>query len=147
MVKVEHTVVIDRPVSEVFAYLTDLGNLPTWQSTLVEVDRKPGEDAAVGATVTEVRDVFGRRVESRLEVTENERDRRFSLRTVSGPFPFRVAHTFEEADGGTRIRFVGEGEPRGLLRFSQGLVERNVREQTEADFATLKRILESGPSR
>ena len=34
MIKEERTVVIDRPIEEVFAYVTDQTNTPSWQAGL-----------------------------------------------------------------------------------------------------------------
>jgi uncharacterized protein YndB with AHSA1/START domain len=61
MVRVEHSLVIERPPAEVFAYTTDPANLPEWQSTALEA-RSDGQE---GAHLTEVRKFLGRRMESR----------------------------------------------------------------------------------
>ena len=37
MIKAEQTVVIERPIEEVFAYVTDQTNTPNWQAGLMEV--------------------------------------------------------------------------------------------------------------
>ena len=141
--KVEHTVVINRPVGEVFSYLTNPDNLPEWQSGVTEA-RKEGEGLlGAGSRLTEVRTFLGKRISSTLEVTAYEPDREFSIRVVTGPIPFAVRHVFEPADGGTRITFSGEGEPGNLFKLAEPLVARAVKRQSEADFATLKRVLEA----
>jgi uncharacterized membrane protein len=141
--RAEHTIVVERPPDEVFRFLTDLSNVPEWQSGAVEV-RAP-ESLEVGTTYVEVLKFLGKRFEATLEVTEYEPGRRFSLRTVSGPILFRVRHRLAPADtgGSTRIHVELEGEPGGLFRLAEPLVMRNAQRQIEGDFATLKEMVEA----
>jgi carbon monoxide dehydrogenase subunit G len=97
-----------------------------------------------GTQFTEVRKFLGRRMESSLEVTEFEPERTFTLKTTSGPVPFTIVQRFEPADGGTRIRVSGEGEPGGFFKVAEPLVGRQVKRMLEHSFATLKDLLESG---
>src|SRR5581483_4869825 len=109
MAKIEFSIDVQRPVEEVFAYLTDPANLPEWQSGAVEGRPEGSGPPAVGSRFVEVRKFLGRKIESTLEVTEYEPNRRFAFRVVSGPVPFRVDHVLEPADGGTTIRVSGDG--------------------------------------
>ena len=144
MVRIDLSIDIDRPPSEVFAYLTDAESLPQWQSSAVEAQWE-GEKTR-GARVKEVRKFLGRRMESELEVTEYEPDRRFALKVLSGPVPFSVEHTLEPRDSGTRLTFVGEGEPGGFFKFAEPIVARTAERQFKSDFETLKDVLEAGPT-
>jgi uncharacterized protein YndB with AHSA1/START domain len=141
MVELEFAIVVERPPSEVFAYLTDVGNVPEWQSSAIEAvaDGPMG----IGTRINEVRRFLGRRMESTLEVTEYEPDSKFSLRTLSGPVPFEVHHTLRPSNGGTSLTFVGKGEPGGFFRLAEGLVARQAERQFKGDFETLKDLLEA----
>lgn len=141
MIEVEHTLEIDRPAEEVFAYLTDVSRLPEWQSS-AESAAVEG-DVREGALVREVRTFMGRRATSTLEVTEYDPPRRFSLRVVEGPIRYWVEHTLEPIDGRTRVTFVGHGEARGVPRLMQGTVRRTVERQFVKDLEAFKRTLES----
>jgi uncharacterized protein YndB with AHSA1/START domain len=144
MIRVEHSLVIERPPAEVFSYSTDPAKLPDWQSTALEA-RSDGP-MQKGAHLTEVRKFLGRRMESKVEVTAYEPDRRFALKVLSGPVPFTVEQTLEPTDGGTRVHLVLEGEPGGFFKLAEPLVERAVRRQMQADFDQLKDILEAQSS-
>ena len=143
MVRLEHEVVVNRPVSEVFAYLTDAASLAEWQGGVVEARKESEGPVGVGTRFSEVRKFLGRRLESTVEVTEHEPDRTFSLRVVSGPVPFEVRHTLEPTNGGTRIKLVGQGEPGGFFKLAEPLVARQAKRTFEHDFATLRDILEA----
>jgi carbon monoxide dehydrogenase subunit G len=140
--QMEHTVVIQRPPSEVFAYLTDVSKLPEWQTSASEATVE-GE-MRLGAHVHEVRSMLGKRAESTLEVSEFEPDRKFSLRVVSGPLPFEVRHTLTEDDGGTRLDWVGEADTSKFPRFAVRMVAGAVEAQFKADLERLKSLLEAG---
>jgi uncharacterized protein YndB with AHSA1/START domain len=141
VIRIEFSVDVDRQPSEVFAYLTDPANLPQWQSSAVEAHWE-GEKAR-GARVKEVRKFLGRRMESELEVTEYEPDRRFALKVLSGPVPFSVEHTLEPRNGGTHMTFVGTGEPGGFFKLAEPIVARTAERQFKTDFETLKDVLEA----
>jgi uncharacterized protein YndB with AHSA1/START domain len=144
MARAQHTVVVERPPEEVFEFLTDLSNVPEWQSGAVNI-RGPEEPLGVGTRYVEVLRFLGRRMEATIEVTEFEPSRRFSLKTVAAPIPFAVRHLLEPEDGGgaTRIRVELEGEPGGFFKLAEPLVIRNAQRQIERDFATLKEMVEA----
>lgn len=143
MARTEHTVVVERPPEDVFAFLTDLSSLPEWQSGAVEVRGLEGS-VGVGTRYVEVLKFLGKRFEATIEVTEYEPGRRFSIKTVSGPIPFRVEHRLEPSNGGgTKVNVTLEGEPGGVFKLAEPLVMRNAKRQVADDFATLKRLVEA----
>jgi len=142
LAKIEFSTDVNRPVEEVFAYITDPANLPEWQGGAIEGRLEESGPVATGSRMVEVRKFLGKRVESTLEVTQYEPNRRFAFRVVSGPVQFQVDHEFEPANGGTRIHVVGDGEPGGFFRLAEGFVMKAVERESKKDFASLKRILE-----
>jgi len=142
VINIDFTVDIDRPPAEVFEYITDADRLPEWQSSAIEAHWE-GEKAR-GTRIKEVRKFLGRRMESEMEVTEYEPGQRFGLKVLSGPVPFTVTQRLEPRDGGTRLTFVGEGEPGGFFKLAEPVVGRVAERQFKGDFETLKDILEGG---
>ena len=141
--RLEHSLVIDRPVAEVFAFVADPDNLPRWQSGLLEVEKLSG-DGGVGSRHREVRSMLGRRIEQVLEVTALSPDQRLDLEVVEGPMHLTVEHTFEQAGAGTRITVVGQGDAGTLFRFAGPVIARAVKKQSQSDFARLRTVLEPG---
>src|SRR3990172_3936199 len=111
MFKVEFSTVINRPVAEVFAYVTDPSNNAKWQDGLVESRLETPGPIGVGSKAVDVRKFLGRKLELKLEVTAYKPGKRFGLKAVSGPIPFEVLQTFEPVEGGKRINFVTQAEP------------------------------------
>ena len=59
MVTAEHSIVINRPVEDVFAVVADQANEPTWHTDVLEVH--PAKSLEKGATVTWVVRFMGKR--------------------------------------------------------------------------------------
>ena len=132
-VRAELTIVIARTPDDVFAYLTDVSNLPHWQSGVKSAALRDGR-------IEESRSLFGHQLDTTLEIVEQEAPRLFTLRALGGPVPFTVRHELEPEGGGTRLTVTAEGDVPG---FAAGLLARGAERQFRKDFERLKRILES----
>ena len=144
-VRVEHSVTIERPIEEVFAFAADPNNNPLWQSITLETQTVSGVEVDVGTTFNNVIKFLGRRIETTLEVVESEPPRRQCVRVTSGPIPASGCYDFEPADGeSTRFTYTLEAEVGGFFKLAEPLVGRAARRQTETDMATLKDLLEAG---
>ena len=137
----EVVVEIARSPEEVFAYLTDVSNLPSWQSGVhsAELDGEP----RTGARIRESRHMLGRELRTTLEIEEYEPSRLFTLRALDSPVPFSVQHELEPSGGGTRLTVIGEGDAGMLPGFAAGIMARRAEKQFRKDFERLKRLLES----
>jgi len=87
MVKVETSVVINRPIAEVFEFVVNPEKWPQYDSGLLEAAKTSKGPMDVGATWQEVRKFLGRRIESTNAVTAYEPNKKFSFKSTSGPFP------------------------------------------------------------
>jgi carbon monoxide dehydrogenase subunit G len=132
-VRAELTIEIARTPEDVFAYLTDVSNLPAWQAGVKSAKLRDGR-------IEESRTLFGRQLHTTLQVLEREEPRLFTLRALESPVPFTVRHELEAAGGGTRLTVTAEGDVPG---FAAGLLSRRAERQFRQDFERLKRILES----
>jgi uncharacterized membrane protein len=128
---------IDRPVDEVFAYVTDVRNVPTWQESA-----ESAEWIDEGRRFRERRTFMGRTAEIEMEVDALEPERRFDVRAVNAPVKFQIRHSFEARDGGTLLRVHGTAKLGGALRFAAGMAKRQAENQFRRDFQRLKALLE-----
>ncbi len=135
---------IERPVSEVFAYVIDPTNLPRWQTNTVSAVVEGDGPLRVGTRLREVhRGPGGRQLESLVEVVELVPDRVFALLMVEGSLPIDATISFASSEGGTRMSFNVRGMPTGPLRFLQPLMRAALKRQFREHCATLKRVLET----
>ena len=144
MIKVELSVVINRPIEEVFAFTTDLEKMTEWVGELQESKNISAGPVGVGTTFTNVVKIVGRRLELNHEVTEYEPNRKLRFKSTSGgPISSDVGFTFESVEGGTRVAFVGGGEGSGLFKIAEPLLGRTLKRQWETNVANLKDLLEA----
>jgi carbon monoxide dehydrogenase subunit G len=132
-VRAELTIDIARSPEDVFAYLTDVSNVPSWQAGVKTAARRDDR-------IEESRSLFGREVHTTLEIVEEEEPRLFTLRALNSPVPFTVRHELEPADDGTRLTVTADGDVPG---FAAKLFARRAEGQFRKDFARLKRNLEA----
>jgi carbon monoxide dehydrogenase subunit G len=140
--RLKHSLVVARPIEEVFEFVADPANLHRWQTGAIEVT-KQSDEPGMGARHVEVRSVLGQRIVQTLEVTADEPWERLDLGVVEGPLDLRVSHRFQPEQGGTRIDVVGEGDPGPFFRMAGPFLSRAVERQSKRDFTRLKRLLES----
>ena len=143
MVKVEGTVVINRPIEEVFAFLTNPDNSSLWQGMVLEAKQTSEGPVGVGTTGQVVGQFLGRRMESTWEVTEFELNRKATLKTTSGPIPYMNSATLEPVEEGTKVTLVAEYEVGGYFKLAEPILARMAQRQAETDYANLKDLVEA----
>lgn len=139
---------IERPVGEVFAYVTDPTKLASWQTNTVSAEIEGEGPLGLGTRLREVhRGPGGKELPSLVEVTEYEPERRFSLDVVEGALPVDARIGFEPTAAGTRVAFSVHGQPGGAMRLLAPLLKIGLKRQFTQHLASLKRVLEDGSSR
>ena len=142
MIKVEHSIVINRPVPEVFSFVTDPANNIKWQDGPIESRMTSSGPMEVGAQVTDVRKFLGSDMESKLEVTVFEPNKRFVQKVISGPIQFEIIQTFDPSVNGTKLTILTQGEPGGFFKLAAGMVQKQLGSQLQGDAERLKKVLE-----
>jgi uncharacterized membrane protein len=141
MINIEKSVVVDRPVEEVFAFVAEGSNAPRWQEGLEAVE---GRTDVIGSEYTEVRKFLGREMRSLMEVTAYEPNSRWAAKVLKGPVPYEVSVRVEPQDGGTRLTTRVDGEPTGFFKVAEGMVKSQLEKSMEWNVQRLKQILEGG---
>jgi uncharacterized membrane protein len=141
--KVEISIVINRPVEEVFAVVTNLETGSKWSTGFLEARKTSEGPIGVGTTWRAARKVLGQRLEAEAEVTEFEPNRKHTQKSKSGPFPVEIRQTFESVEGGTRVTAVMEAEPGGFLKLAEPLLQSYTKRTVETEFADLKELMEA----
>src|SRR3954453_22537747 len=87
MATITHSVTVNRPPDEVYAYIDDLSKHPEWQTAIESREILTDGPTPVGTEVKDVRVVGGgrRKVDQRWRVTEHEPNaHRSAFETVEG---------------------------------------------------------------
>jgi hypothetical protein len=142
MVTNEKIITINRPIEEVFAYVGDLQNGPEWQAALVEAKRITKGPLGIGTQYTGVRKFMGRKMESVMQYTTYEVNKKVIFKTTSGN-PFEQLFLFESTAEGTRLTARLEMQTSGLMGLAEPLIASSLRREMDENFGTLKNVLES----
>ena len=143
MARVEATVVIDRPIEEVFAFAGNPLNDEQWESDISDVQKTSEGPMGEGSTFRGVIHFLGQRIEWALEVTRYEPNKRVDFEVSAGPLQLEESVTFESVEGGTGVTMVYEGNPGSFFNLAAPVVVRMFQRQIEGNLAKLKEILES----
>lgn len=143
MINVEDSIVINRPIGEVFAYVSDLTNAPEWQTGLIEVRKTTAEPMGLGARYTFVRKFLGRRLEASNEFTAYEPNAIVTFKTTSGPMSVEASYLFKSEPAGTHVTCRIEMKPQGFSKLAEPLIAASIRREMSAEFGYLKDLLES----
>jgi len=138
------TVLISRPLGDVFSFVADARNRPRWDESVDSEELTSPEPIGVGSTVRTRLTSMGRQYEYTWEIVEHEPPTQQTIESTSGPFPTTLAYQLSDQEGGgTRVEFSVTGRPSGLLRLLQPLLARNTQKNLDENFPRLKRLLEA----
>jgi carbon monoxide dehydrogenase subunit G len=142
MIDVARSITINRPVAEVFAYVSDVSNEPAWHTDVLEARLTSAGPIGIGTT-------FKIRVKPSMGVSEGvtevigfEPNRWQVMRGEMGRMRPTITDLFEPADGGTKFTRRIQIEASGLMGLMLPLM-RPMTEKIHTGFlANLKRVLE-----
>lgn len=133
-----HAEVIERPVSEVFAFISDPENLPRWNYYVIGCMKLDAGPARVGSTYRLVR-----KSDTRVfSVTELKQDRSLVIRFWAPTPPLKIRFTVESTGSGTRL--TDEWELKGIAGFVAGFARTPIRRAVGENLGKLKELLETG---
>jgi hypothetical protein len=121
----------------------NLDRIPDWNSSVVEVRRTNDAPLAVGSTMVYVGKFLGRVFESEALVTDFVPAKRFSSKSISGPFLLEIENNLESSDDGTRITSNFRGESRGFFKLAEPVMVRLSKNLFETSTDNLKALLEA----
>ena len=140
MLEFENTIRIDRPVEEVFAFLSDFENIPKWNYYVLEVRQLSEGSIGVGTTYHQVR----KSDQQDLRIIEFEPGHTVAVKTLPQSTPdLEMRFTLYEEGITTRVRDewkLNTGMPAIFERLAGGRIKSAVAE----NLAKLKELLEEG---
>jgi hypothetical protein len=144
MLRIEREIVINRSIEAVFDFVADGCNEPKYNPHFLRVEQVPAGVIGPGTRFVLCGKMLGRATEVISEITAFERPRRLVSRLIDMPIMrLRNTETFDPVQGGTRMHWLWEVEPRGLCKWMTPLIARRLEQGLDTVFANIKRLLES----
>ena len=147
MIRIESSIQVSRPRDRVFDFLTDVDNLPKWQSGVIQSKRLTQGPVRVGFQYEETAKVGLWNLHAVCTVTDMKANERFSfLAESSGPLDYDGRFDLQPVAGGTRLTLSGTARLKGFWRLLQPVLAGDLRKETRTELATIKLLLEAEAS-
>ena len=143
MITFDLSTLVDRPMPEVFTFLSNPLNLPSWQMMIAKIEQVTPGTPSVGSKYKVAAEIMGRKIDGLMELTTLEPPTRFGFTNQAGPMQVTVTVSLKPAGSGTHITLNGQGNPGGVLKIAESLLANQVKTQMETNLSRLKTLLES----
>jgi uncharacterized membrane protein len=143
MIRIETSAVINRPIDEVFEFVSDVENNPLWQSSIAAGKQTSSGSLGVGTTIMTISRYLAFQFKTDWEVIEYEPNKKYVAKSVSSRGQAKGTWEFESVASGTRVDLVAEMGLSGLFRIVEPMLKIIGQRETEKEFAALKELLEA----
>jgi len=144
-VHIKHRLVIQQPIKEVFAYISNLENLVEWSSSAITIRKLTSGAVQAGAMVQLASRFLGKWQNLTFEVVEYDPCRWLTIKSLSGVAPCHFSYQFESAE--ERETVVSQ---EAMISLTEGRVVQPahvvisaLRRSLDCDLLTLKDLLEA----
>ena len=140
MIEFDNTIRINRPIAEVFAFLSDLENLPKWNYFVLKVTKLSNGPIGIGSEYHQIRKTD----EQDLRITELDQNQKIVVKTLpQSSLNLEMTLTFQDAGNATLVGDkwrLDSGLPAAIEWLGAGRIKSAVAE----NLAKLKHLLEEG---
>ena len=144
MINLDLGTLVDRPMKDVFEFVSNLNNMSKWNSAVVSLQQVTPEAVGVGTKFKSVGEMMGRRIEGEVQVTSYEPDTKTGFQMNAGPMQINVTISFKPVGTGTKISLNAQGNPAGVFKLAEGMMQGRIKSLMEENLARLKSVLEKG---
>ncbi len=142
----QSSIVINRPVADIFTFVENPANDRLWRKAMLKAELTSEGPIGVGSTGREEYDRPGQRVESTWEITEYVPNEKVVYRSTSGPGDYEGTVLYEDLDGATRLTLTVDWEPNDQWqqrRMSDRMIQVLGDATLDGELAVLKRLMEA----
>ena len=144
MINLKLGTLIDRPINDVFTFVSNPNNMSKWNSAVVSIQQVTPGAVGVGTKFKTVGEAMGRRLEGEMQVQAFEPDHKCGFQLQAGPMRMNLAMSFKTVGTGTKLNLNVEGNPAGVFKLAEGLMTGQVKSLMEGNLTKLKSVLEGG---
>lgn len=143
MINFELSTLVDRPMEDVFAFLSNPLNLPKWQSMIASIEQVTPGAVGVGSKYNVHAALMGRSIDGVMELIACEPPTKFGFTNKAGPMEVTVNVTLKPVGTGAKITLNAQGNPAGMFKLAEAPLTHQIKSQMEANLAKLKSLLEA----
>ncbi len=142
MINLDFGVLVDRPIKDVFAFVSNPNNMSQWNSAVVSLQQATPGAVGVGTKFKTVGEMMGRRIEGEMQVAIYEPDIKCGFQLQAGPMQVNLTLAFKTVGTGTKVSLNAQGNPGGIFKLAEGVMAGQIKSMMEGNLARLKTVLE-----
>ena len=141
MASVSSSVTINQPVEKVFSYVAMVENHKAWQAGIQDAKITPAGPVAVGSIYHYTTEVMGRKIETQLQVSAYEQNKKWSVKTTGVPRPVETVYLFEGTGNTTKLTISMELSG-GYPAAAEGMVKQQMQKSLDEQGNRIKQMVE-----
>jgi uncharacterized protein YndB with AHSA1/START domain len=142
MANLSSSTVINQPVEKVFTFLVNAANHKIWQPMLLDAKVSPEGPVTLGSTYIYTTDVMGRKMETKLQVSQFEPNHIWAFKTVGVPTSVESIYVFDAEGNGTKLTISMDVPAGAYPAAAEGMIKQQMQKSLEEQGKQLKQILE-----
>jgi hypothetical protein len=143
MIKMQGSVVINRPVEQVYEFMANVDNIIKWDTEAVEFKQISPGPVSVGTKLEVMYESHGKPLILNVVITGKDLNKRVSYTIESRVANGMTLYSFEPVESGTRFTKYQEVEGKGLLKFKPILRRQFNQAGIDNDLASIKSAVEA----
>lgn len=144
MPDIHDSVIISKPVDEVFSYAANMDNSMKIMQNVVAIEKLTEGPVQVGAKFKETREIRGRQASSIIEFIEFLPNERYVVQSEANGLKVIYHYDFKPTvDGGTKVHFQGDIHTTGIvMKLTKPIIRKILKKEDGDHLSQLKKLLE-----
>ncbi len=142
MANLSSTVVINKPVDKVFAYVIAVENHTAWQAGIKAAKVTPAGPIAAGSIYSYTTEVMGRKYESQMQVSAFELNKKWAVKTIGVPRSVETVYLFEAVGNGTKLTLSMDVPAGAYPAAAEGAIKQQMQKTLEEQGKRIKQLVE-----
>ncbi|MBI5030665.1 MAG: SRPBCC family protein [Chloroflexi bacterium] len=141
MANVSSSTTINQPVDQVFATVISADAQKSWQAGILDAKVTPNGPVALGSVYHYTTEVMGRRMETQLQVSAFEPNKKWAVKTTGVPRPVETVYSFEGVGASTKLTISMELTG-GYPVAAEAMVKQQMQKSLDDQGKRIKQMLE-----
>jgi carbon monoxide dehydrogenase subunit G len=144
MIRVEGNVEINRPIEQVWSFLTNIDNASKWDTGIIEAKQTSDGPVGLGTTIDAVSESRNKRRILKVKVTEYDLNKKVAWTVDDAGFGTgNIIYNFESVNGGTKLSKTSEVELKPIFKLLTPILRRRFNEsEIKLDLENIKHNVE-----
>ncbi len=146
MAKIESSITIGKPISDVYGAVTAYDSpdeMKQWRTAIQSIGITAGNPLRTGSMIAMTKQFLGSSIFVNADVTDLQRNKRVELKGMHGRFPFTRSIEFSPSGRETVIRDKIEVRTSWIFFFYAPFLTSNLNRQVKQEWQALKQLLEN----